>query len=1210
MSGLWTVAGRLAAVRGNHTATLLANGEVLVAGGSDGTGSVLATAELYDPAVPAWTTTTDMGIARYSQSATVLPDGRVLVAGGANNGWSSYGTAECFNPSSATWTATGNLINPREGHAATLLPNGKVLVEGGQYTSVTASAELFDPGTGTWAPTNPLGTVREFHQATLLANGKVLVTGGYNTSSGPLASAELYDPASGTWVVTGSLSVTRDFHTATLLPNGKVLVAAGSGGNNNSLKYTSAELYDPASGTWTATGSLSTGRGMHTATLLPNGKVLIAGGHPNDNSPSSATASAELYDPASGTWAVTGSLTDAREYHTATLLPNGKVLVAGGNNDTTGTLASTELYDPATGKWTAAGTLQTARTNHSATLLPNGKVLLAGGNDNIGGYFTSAELYDPGLGFSSPAWQPRITTATPVLASGDRLLLTGSLFSGISSASGGNTQDSSTDFPLVQLRRLDSAQVAFLSPDPATGWLATSFVSAPVSGFPSGPALVTVFTNGIPSASTMIVISPSAGTAPASLSYSVNPATYVLNQLITANAPTSSGGAVDTYSISPALPAGLSLNPSTGVISGTPIALASAANYTVTGSNSYGSAVATLNLAVIASVTPPVSSASALSMLTLSSGPLTAAFSSDGTSYFAYGDATTIAATPTVSNPTATVRMRINGGIFGAVTAGSPSSPMSLNPGANLLEIKVTAADGVTTTTYKVIVVSQRPETGLVAMHGDSAPGTGQGIFNAFGNPAISDANHVASQATITGAGVTSANAWGIWAEGPDEVLHPLARTGLSAPGIPSGLFAGFGDPVTNASDYVAFVGALKPGVGAVTAANATGIWAGRAGGLTLVARSGIQAPGCPRGAKFASFGKVVLTAQNSVVFLANLAARSGGVTARNNVGVWSINATGKARLLLRKGNLLRLNGVERTLSSISIFAATQNIGQSRSFNSAGIVAFAAMFADGTRGVFTVSASGAVAPVVSSLSAVPGIGGAKFTSFGSPIVNNLKHVAFRAGVAGSHVKSANNTGIWASKGRSLVLMARTGTVGVPGVVRGAVFNILGDPVSNSADRIAFLGGLKPGIAGVTALNAGGIWANTNAAGTLALIARAQDHAPMCPPGAVFSLFEQVALPETGGVVFLADLAPWAGGVTMANNRGVWSADAAGNVRLVARTGDGLAVDGTVKTIAALTIFAATPEAAGQTRSFNSHRHVAYRADFTDGSQGLFEAVAP
>src|SRR5207302_1098962 len=158
------------------------------------------------------------------------------------------------------------------------------------------------------------------------------------------AALVLVQPCAGqseTWSETGSLITARAQHTATLLPNGKVLV---TGGTNNCCVFASAELYDPAAGSWTATGSLATARDHHTATLLPDGKVLVAGGYGGDGA---YLASAELYDPASGTWAATGSLANKRYVHTATLLPNGKVLVAGGH-DGNGHLASAELYEPAT----------------------------------------------------------------------------------------------------------------------------------------------------------------------------------------------------------------------------------------------------------------------------------------------------------------------------------------------------------------------------------------------------------------------------------------------------------------------------------------------------------------------------------------------------------------------------------------------------------------------------------------------------------------------------------------------------------------------------------------------------------------------------------------------------------------------------------------------------------------------------------------------
>ncbi len=201
----------------------------------------------------------------------------------------------------------------------------------------------------------------------------------------------------------------------------------------------------------------------------------------------------------------TGSLVTPRWKHSSTLLPDGEVLVAGGADTDGFAFSSAELYNPASGTWTSTGDLKTGRHSHTATLLPGGKVLVAAGRDNNSA-FDSAELYDVGLGFSSDL-QPVIDAARSTSA--HRVELTGSHFQDTSQGSGGNFQDSSTNYPVVQLRAIDNEQVTFLLVDPFRGWSDTSFSSLPARSFVSGPALVTVFTNGIPSASKYFVVPPS-----------------------------------------------------------------------------------------------------------------------------------------------------------------------------------------------------------------------------------------------------------------------------------------------------------------------------------------------------------------------------------------------------------------------------------------------------------------------------------------------------------------------------------------------------------------------------------------------------------------------------------------------------------------------------------------------------------------------------
>jgi hypothetical protein len=285
-------------------------------------------------------------------------------------------------------------------------------------------------------------------------------------------------------------------HTATLLPDSKVLIAGGQAGLGAFTN--SAELYDSAAKTWTNVGAMTIERAGHTATLLPCGKVLVAGGQTS----SGTTGSAELYDPTTGTWTLTGVMNNPRAGQTATLLLTGGVLVTGGTGGGS-VINSAEVYDPVSGQWTMAGTMTDARVSHRAILLANGQVLLEGGYDGSVA-IASAELYDVGVGFR-PSWQPHITALNTPISLGSSLEILGSKFQGISEASGGNgAQDSPGDYPIVQVRNLETEQTSFLM---STTWSSNSIATEPIQGFPPGYALVTAVVNGIPSPAAVLSVS-------------------------------------------------------------------------------------------------------------------------------------------------------------------------------------------------------------------------------------------------------------------------------------------------------------------------------------------------------------------------------------------------------------------------------------------------------------------------------------------------------------------------------------------------------------------------------------------------------------------------------------------------------------------------------------------------------------------------------
>jgi hypothetical protein len=353
--------------------------------------------------------------------------------------------------SAQTWTPTGSMSYARGGHQATALLDGRVLVSGGYDggSGAVAQSEILDPTTGTWSTTGSNVSPQADHTATLLEDGRVLAVGGTPGSSSCSSdnTAELYDPGTGTWSATGSLPAAAGTgHTAVRLLDGRVLVAGG--GNRCGGVFNTAALYDPGTGTWSATGTMTTPRQFHSAALLSDGRVLVAGGSPG--SPFPCLASAEIYDPTTGMWTATGSMPTARvtggngyvQPYLANL-PNG-VLAAGGISGPTlcftgggAPTAAAEVFDPGTGTWSPTTPMSVARGYTTLTTLDDGTVLVAGGAQDFAGtnVHSSVELFDPVSG----TWSPTATLNAPRRSHTSTLLADGRvLVAGGGDASGSN----------------------------------------------------------------------------------------------------------------------------------------------------------------------------------------------------------------------------------------------------------------------------------------------------------------------------------------------------------------------------------------------------------------------------------------------------------------------------------------------------------------------------------------------------------------------------------------------------------------------------------------------------------------------------------------------------------------------------------------------------------------------------------------------------
>jgi hypothetical protein len=347
--------------RAMHTATLLPDGRVLVVGGISEDEAEVAEAELWDPLTGHAESTGSLAQTRWGSSASLLPDGRVLIVGGGTQSDPAGERSDAQGPFSLTsaevwgsetgFSPTGSMAVARRTPTATTLPDGRVLVVGGTENEDPVAAEIWDPATGTFWPTGvPLVARNWGNTATMLPDGRVLIVGSDSVI------AEAWDPETGRFEETGQLDAGRVLHTTSMLPDGRILVVGGFGFDETDepTLFDSAAAWDPATGVFVEVGSMAVGRVDHRAAVLPNGKVVISGGlgyegdapDPEADIGPSLVTLVEVFDPVTDSFSAAGRISEGREYHTATALPDGRVVLIGGGDHEAEELAGLEIWEP------------------------------------------------------------------------------------------------------------------------------------------------------------------------------------------------------------------------------------------------------------------------------------------------------------------------------------------------------------------------------------------------------------------------------------------------------------------------------------------------------------------------------------------------------------------------------------------------------------------------------------------------------------------------------------------------------------------------------------------------------------------------------------------------------------------------------------------------------------------------------------------------